>query len=221
MKRILFALLAAALCLSSCMNSKDILYRGSMFGTMSSSSIMLGDDGRTYYFTNTGDFGSEIPTSGRIVAVFDALKLREGTSDVYEAELLNYTVPLSKEPVVCETPEEDEALGDDPLRFTDGTWGGGHLNLLCSAYLRMDSKVSHLINLQLVPGENADTLHTVLRHNAGEDKVTDLNFEFFTEYPFYASFPLEDRIPESGSVILEITWYWDNEWHSICTELKK
>lgn len=221
MKRILFAMFAAALCLSSCMESKDILYRGSMFGTLTNSATMKGDDGRTYIFTNAGELATEFPSEGRIVAIFDVIKLRDGSSDVYEAELLDYTVPLCKEPVVCETPEEIAALGDDPLHFTDGTWGGGHLNLLCSAYIRMDSTVPHYINLQVVPGENADTLHTVLRHNAGEDKVTDVNFEMFTDYPFYASFPLADRIPESGSVILEIKWFWDNEWHSTCTEIKK
>ena len=221
MKRILFALLAAALCLSSCMETKNILYRGSMFATVKSVGVVHGDDGRNYYFTNFSNYEKDFPGEGRVLVVFDAISLRSGNDTDYDAELLSYFVPLCKEPVECKTPEEKAALGDDPVRMTDGNWGGGHLNMLCSAYLRMDSKVQHLINLEIVPGDNADTLHTVLRHNAGEDKVTDENSEFFSDYPFYASFPLADKIPEGKTIVLEIKWFWDNEWHVVYADIKK
>ena len=221
MKRFLFTLLAAALCLTSCMSTKEILYRGQMFGTMKGVGVMLGDDGRNYRFNNNDQMTTNMPASGRIVAIFDVYSLMEGTSNDYEAELLDYVVPLCKEPVVCTTAEEELALGDAPVALTDGVWGGGHLNMLCTALMLPNSSATHTIDLQIVPSENADTLHTILRHNSGEDIINDLTRDSFAEYPFYASFPLDEYLPEGKSTVLEVKYLWDEEWHSVYATISK
>ncbi len=221
MRRILPVILAAALCFCSCGKAFDVLYRACMFGTMQNSEVMLGDDGCTYHFTNLQDLEITLPSSGRIVAMFDVYRQVEGTGNQYEAELMNHWVPLSKEPVICETEEEDEALGDDPIAMGDGWWSGGHLNMAFTLLLKDVTTVKHSVNLQIVPGASADTLHTVLRHNAGEDKVSVENVDFFKEHSFYASFPLQDRLPEKDPVVLEVKWLWDNEWHTVYTKISR
>ena len=220
MKRFAITALAAIVCLCSCMDTETILYRGSMFGTINGPGIMLGDDSHVYHFRNYTDW-ENFPASGRVVAIFDVYKLMDGTQNDYDAKILSIAVPLCKDPVICETPEEDEALGDDPLAMYDGYFSGGYLNLLCGALLSESSTVEHKVNLQIVPGENADTLHTVMRHNAGTDKVTEINSEFYSARSFYACFPLEDQLPADKSVVLEIKWLWDGEWHTAYTEIKK
>ncbi len=221
MKRFVIAVLAAALCLTACMETEKILYRGSMFGTMQSRGVMLGDDGCVYHFTNFGDISSDFPIDGRVVAIFDVYSKIEGTERDYEAKVLDITVPLCKEPVICETEEEDAALGDDPIQMADGNWAGGYLNMVCNALVRPNSGVTHLVNLQIVPGENPDTLHTVLRHNAGEDKVTETILEDFSTYSFYASFPLADKIADGKTVVLEIKWFWDDKWYTVYANISK
>ena len=221
MKRILPVLLIAALCLCSCSDAWDILYKGRMFGTMQSAGVMLGDDGCTYHFTNMSQWGEEVPVSGRIVALFDVYKHIEGTEKDYEAKLLSFAPPLCKEPVECEDDEEQEALGDDSIKILDGFWSGGHLNLTCSVMLRPTFADQHHINLQIVSGESADTLHTILRHNAGEDPYSDDDSESFVDYSFYASFPLANKVSETGAKFLELRWQWDDEWQVVYADLRK
>ena len=221
MKRFLFAVFAAAVCLSACTETKDILYRGSMFGTMQDTGVMLGDDGCTYHFTNLAKLSPAMPSEGRVVATFDVFSLIEGTKTEYEAEVLYYEVPVCKDPVVCNDAMEEAELGTDPVEMQDGSYMAGYLNLLCAAMLRYDSEVVHRINLQVVPGENADTLHTILRHNAGEDKVTEDNSGLYSETPFYACFPLGDYLPDGKSVVLEIKWFWKDEWQYAYGKISK
>lgn len=220
MKRLLYVILCLAV-LAGCDKAEPILYRGTMFGTMQSAGVMLGDDGGTYHFRNFSDMSSSFPSSGRIVAMFEVYSKLEDKEREYEAKVLQYAVPLCKEPVTCATEEEDAALGDDPVEMTNGSCSAGYLNLLCTALTREVSTVPHYINLQIVPGENPDTLHTVLRHNAGDDKVTDENVEFFSDHSFYASFPISSYLPEEGTIVLEIKWFWDDEWHTAWATVAK
>lgn len=220
MKRSIFLLLLAAACICGCTNTKGILYRGSMFGTMTGPLVMKGDDGNTYHFSNKM-YTDAIPASGRIVALFDVYSKLDGTEKDYNAELITFNVPLTSEPVICKNEEEIAALGDDPIKMEDGAISGGYLNLLCSVLLHNDFKAEHKISLQLVPADNADTLHLVLRHHAGEDKITDDTTESATEYPFYASFPIEDKFPEGKTTVLEVKWYWDHKWNSEYSNIKR
>ena len=220
MKRIFLYLICAALCLTSCKTTKDILYRGSMFGTMQGAWNFLGDDGRTYRFTNieSSDF---MPKEGRLVAMFDVYEKVNGSDNSYLAEILDYSVPLSKDPVTCSTKEEEAALGDDPIRMDDGNWSGEYLNMLCTVMLEEESNAVHEINLQIVPGATPDTLHVVLRHNAGEATAGEEGTGQFIQFPFYASFPLADKIAEGKTTTLEIKWFWDSQWSGICTPITK
>ena len=221
MRRIFPIILAAALCLCACDKNWNVLYRGMMFGTMQNYEEMLGDDGCTYRFTNLKDLEVTLPPSGRIVAMFDVYRKIEGTENHYEAEILNRWIPICNEPVMCDSDDDEAALGDDPIGLADGWWSGGHLILVLKLELREYTTVNHLVNLQIVPGEYEDTLHTVLRHNAAEDKVTEENSEFFSEQAVYACFPLEDKLPEQGSRVLEIKWFWDEEWHTTYAKISK
>lgn len=220
MRRFTAAVLAFALCLTACTNTKSILYRASMFGNMTAAGVMLGDDGRTYHFSNDADF-PELPQEGRIVAILDALDKQEGSGEHYDAELLNYSVPLCKEPVTCSTEEEVAALGDDPIKMEDGSWSGSYLNMICTVMLKSNSTAKHMVNLQIVPGASTDTLHAVLRHNAFADKIDEAEADLFEKYPFYASFPLADKLPEGKATVLELKWYWEGEWHTMCSSISR
>lgn len=220
MKRFLYIILCLAV-LAGCDKSEPIIYRGTMFGTMQSTGVMLGDDGGTYHFRNVSELGTSFPSSGRIVVMFDVYSKLEDKEREYDAAVLQYAIPLTKDPVTCNTEEEDAALGDDPIEMSNGTCSAGYLNLLCTALIREASPVTHLVNLQIVPGENPDTLHTVLRHNAGDDKVTDDNMEFFSEQQFYASFPIGAYLPEEGTIVLEVKWFWQDDWHTVWTTVAK
>ena len=93
--------------------------------------------------------------------------------------------------------------------------------MVCTLLMLPNSSSTHNINLQVVPKENSDTLHTVLRHNSGADVLTDLTRDSFSEYPFYASFPLGEYLTEGKSTVLEIKYLWDEEWHSVYTTVSK
>ena len=219
MKRVIL-LLIAAMYLCGCTNTKSILYRGSMFGTMTGQMIMKGDDGNVYHFTNMLSTNA-VPETGRIVALFDVYSKLDGTENEYDAELLSFNVPLHNEPVLCSSAEEEAALGDDPIKMEDGALSGGHLNMLCSIMLHDAFVAQHIINLQEIPGATTDTVHFVLRHNAGEDKVTDETSENVTLYPFYASFPILDKFPKGKTTVLELKWYWNNDWNYEYATIKR
>lgn len=215
MKR--FALAAAVLvCLSACTPTKEILYRIFLFGTMKEPATMLGDDGRTYHFSNIAS-DSSLPSEGRVAALLDAYE--KGENENYTAQLLSFAVPLCVEPVECSTPEEDAALGDAPIRMDDGIVSGGHLNMICTVMLEQDSEAKHEVNLQVVQGASTDTLHVVLRHSITPEGSEGSGE--WTEFPFYASFPIADRVPEGQTTILEIKWLWDEEWNKVCVPVKK
>lgn len=219
MKRLLFALLVAAFCLTSCINSKEILFSGYMFGTMSGSGIMLGDDGNTYHFGN-GQITADMPVTGRIYAAFQAYKLMDGTRSDYEADLLEYVIPLTNDPIVCTTPEEVEALGKAPVGVASDYYGGGYLNMACVALIS-DNSSAHVINLQIIPAENTDTLHTVLRHYDGQNESSSSLLDSYTRYPFYASFPLKNHLDEEKTKVIEVKYLWDQEWLCSYIGLKK
>ena len=220
MKRLLFALLVAAVCLTSCIKGTDILYSGYMFGTMEGAGIMLGDDGNTYHFVNN-QMLSSMPVSGRIFAAFQVYKLIDGTTSDYEADVLEYVTPVTKNPVVCTTEEEVEALGKAPLGVISDYYGGGHLNMACISLIADDPSATHVINLQIIPTENADTLHTVLRHNDGGYEFASSLQDTYTRYQFYACFPLKDYVDEEKTKVIEIKYLWQSEWYSSYIELKK
>lgn len=220
MKRNILLLLIAAVCLCGCMDTKGILYRGSMFGTMTGPLVFKGDDGNTYHFSNKM-YTDAIPVSGRMVALFDVYSKVDGSENDYNAELITFNVPLTSEPVICTSEEEVAGLGEDPIKMEDGAVSGGYLNLLCSVLLHNDFKAGHKISLQLVPADNPDTLHLVLRHDAGEDKVTDETSESVIEYPFYASFPIEDKLPKDKTTVLELKWFWNQKWNSEYSNIKR
>lgn len=210
MKRILLICFAAMLA-ASCNDFPEILYKGLMFGDMTGPSMFHADDGCWYQFNNiTSENG--VPTSGRIVALFNAVSKVEGSDDRYIAELVDFSIPLYKEPVLCPTADDADSLGLDPVAIADGYYGGGCLNFSCKAVFGKSMNIKHEINLAVDTSSPSDTLHVSLRHDAHKDKMEVNEMEDYSEKSFYASFPMGDLIPASGEKVIELSWFWDNKW---------
>ncbi len=220
MKRILLFCMTVLIA-ASCADFPTVLYQGLMFGTMQGYATMHGDDGREYHFTNlTAD--TSVPTEGRIVAAFYATSQIQGAENAYEAELINYSLPVYKEPVPCATAGDSEALGTEPVQIADGYFGGGCLNLTCNAYFGPNANVKHELFLAVDNySAPSDTLRLTLRHDAHEDSIIGAEIMEFTIKSFYASFPLVDLLPESGEKVVSISWYWDDEWHTDVRTIKR
>lgn len=214
------ALLLTACILAGCTPVKEILYRGQIFGFMTAPLVMQGDDDRIYHFQNADS--DKIPEEGRIVALFDVYEKIEGTENEYTAEMLQYSIPVYKDPTLCTTPEESEALGTDAVRMLDGDYSGGCLNMLCSALFNNDSGITHVVSLETDSTQPVkDTLHFILHHNAGGDAPEGDDNSNFTDYQFYASFPISEMLSKDKDTVLEIKWFWDNEWHRKCATITK
>lgn len=219
MKRILLFCVAALLA-ASCNEIPDILYQALLFGDMTAPAVLSADDGCEYHFNNvTTDTG--LPSEGRVVALFNAVSKIEGTDNKYEAQLVNFTVPLYKEPVLCPTKDDADSLGLDPIKLIDGYYGGGCLNLVCNAVFGTSATAKHVVNLAVDTSVASDTLHLSLRHDAQDDKMEVNEMDDYTEKSFYASFPMGDLIPSSGEKIIEFSWYWDNKWQKAIKIIKQ
>lgn len=218
MKRLLFSMLAAVICLTACDMTPDILYRAMVFGDMQGAYVFNADDGCTYRFTNvTSDSG--LPTSGRVLALFDARKQVEGRENEFEATLNDFRVPIYKAPVQCLNPEDEAALGANEIRFDNGILSGGHLNTMCTVMKELNDTEEPVVNLQLVQGASSDTLHFILRYNAGKDILIALDSDDVQQYSFYACFPISDLIPEGQKPVVELKWLWGGEWNKTTTTL--
>ena len=219
MKRILLFCVAALLA-ASCNEIPDILYRALLFGDMTSPTVLSADDGCEYHFNNvTTDMG--LPSEGRVVVILNALSKIEGTDNRYEAQLVNFSVPLYKEPVLCPTKDNADSLGLDPIELADAYYGGGCINMLCNAIFGTSASTKHVVNLAVDTSVASDTLHLSLRHDAQTDKMEVNEMDDYVEKSFYASFPMGDLIPASGEKVIEFSWYWDNKWQKAVKIIKQ
>ena len=211
MKRILLFCIIAMFA-SACAETPEILYRGLLFGYMTGPETMHGDDERDYHFTNIED-DMGLPSEGRVVALFYATSQTPGKENAYEAELISFSTPAYKNPVLCTSIEESEALGTDPVELADGYFGGGCLNLVCNAYFGPIANVKHVINLAVDNSTPSDTLRLTLRHDAGDDHTDSIDTSDMTVKSFYASFPMGDLMPEGREKVVVFNWYWNDGWH--------
>ena len=217
MKRML--LIAVALLCAACTELPDMLYKSLLFGDMQSSGVFRGDDGVTYTFGNLEDFKG-FPSSGRLVVLLEAYE-KGDADDRYFARIVNYAVPLCKEPVKDLSEEEEAALGPDPIRMDRAVISGGHINMQFSIMVKDGSDVKHEINLELLPSTPNDTLHMVLRHNAKGDRYDGSDPDSFNTYSYYACFPIRDAVKAGNYSAMEISWLWDETWTSSSTSVKQ
>ena len=90
--------------LFACTNKVDpILYRIAQMGFVQKDGSFLGDDGRTYVFSNVGT-DVEWDNVERLMAVFDVTASIDG-EDKYSANLLDYQAPLYKKPFAGNSQE--------------------------------------------------------------------------------------------------------------------
>lgn len=210
--RALLLALAAALACSCNFDSEPILYRASMMGFLQEDGSFKGDDGRTYVFSNL-ESGHSWQDAERIMTIFD-VTAELSVNERYAARLLAYDFPLYKPASFAQTPEEEEALGNDPILYKDGWYSGGCLNMI-NTFLHGNPDTPHTVSLLVkqLP-ESSDTLRVRLMHNAAGDSGE-------SEFTFYSSFPISEYLPEDKSTVLTVEWLWDEEIHSVSKTIKK
>lgn len=203
MKRLLLIFLVAAAV--SCAKTDPILYRVITFGYPNGRSL-LADDGMLYRFpTAASTFNWK--EAERVFAVFDVT--RAVSDSVFEAKLINYSVPLYKEPAVVNGQEEADALGTSGIKVADIWYSGGCLNMINVIKVVEGGKEQHFINLAKDSGQpDGDTLKLSLHHRPEPAPPDD---DTLTDYTFYSSFPLKDILPGSGSTVIKVSWNWDGE----------
>lgn len=219
--KIRYFMLAALLpLLFACTNKVDpILYRIAQMGFVQKDGSFLGDDGRTYVFSNVGT-DVEWDNVERLMAVFDVTASIDG-EDKYSANLLDYQAPLYKKPFAGNSQELIDSLGTAPLKVNDIWFSGGCLNMLNTlTFNNADSKHSVDLLIKAYPPAS-DTLKMVLMHNAGGDQVDEYAEEMIeNSYSFYSSFPLKDYLPTEGELVLSLEWRWKGETQTIDSKVK-
>ena len=203
MKRF-FAILAAAVALTACLDSDPFLYRYFSMGYVKDDGNLKADDGRTYIFADKPEWNA----GERVIAALDATSAVNDS--VYNAKMISFAYPLYKQPIVFDSVStEPDTLGLDEIRIVDAWYSGGCINM--SAQIKiLEGAGSNIVNMVVdkrgVP--SADTLKLVLRHRCNyEVQSTD----YLTAYSFYASFPIREHIAAKDSVVLKLSWFWDGK----------
>ena len=218
--RRLLTILAAALVLASCQESQGMLYRTLMYGFVQEDGSLLADDGRTYIFSNATSF-PDYMAAERVLAMFDVVEAENGSETRFKAMMLQFTLPLYKPVDSCTTDEEIEAFGLNPIDMTACNYSGGCINMENTIYVLEGSEVKHLVSLvHDTSRSSGDTLRLRLCHDAGNDALVS-DFDVKRKFVFYSSFPLKDLLPDSGSIVVEIKWSWNDEWNTKYLTLSK
>lgn len=213
MKRFIIIIAAVMLAAVCCKESNGMLYRTLVPGFMQDNGSMLADDGNTYLFNNP-TMPEAFLKAKRVVALMDVIDAVDGQEKTFNAMMLEYALPVYKDPAECSTTEEIEALGKDPVNVTNIWYSGGCLNLQNVIMIGPDPEVKHTISLAMSPvTAESDTLHFTLCHDAAADATLG-DLDGLTRYSFYSSFPIKDLLPETGSRVVELKWFWDEEWNS-------
>ena len=212
MKKLLFVL-ATALMLVSCASKDGMLYRTLMYGFVLEDGSLYADDGCTYTFNNLSSFTQLPEPEDRILALFDVVEAEEGSETRFRAMLLQYVLPLYKPVDLCGSDAEIERYGQDPINISALGYSGGCINMENEIVVISGSDVKHLVSLVHDGARSSeDTVKFVLCHDAGDDAVVK-DFDITARYGFYSSFPIRDLLPEKDSFVLEIKYFWGDEWH--------
>lgn len=218
-KFILLAVVAAALC-SCAPDSEPYLFRSALMGYLQEDGSLKGDDGRLYYFTNLQNEKGWGEVK-RLMVLIDVLEKIDG-ENTYSARLINYEVPLYKEPVVGNDQHLIDSLGTSPLQVNDAWLSGGCINMV-NTFLFADPEKKHTVDLLIKEyPSSSDTLKFALMHNAGEDIVDEYAEDFSGNvYTFYSSFPIEKYLPENkDKTVLTLEWRWKGEVNVITHSFK-
>ena len=202
----LFAPLLALVLFASC-KKDDVLYYNDVTFVNAADGVYITDYGLTYDIVENATV-KEIPRDGRLILQCDILKVRG--DGVYEVRVTQFAVPLTKDPV----PSVAEPEADDPIQIENGWFSGGYFNTLLGLFVKDESDVKHLINLEYtLPDEANDTLYLRLRHNALGELPADPEDET-DEYSYartYACFHLNGLQPSGTEVPVQIQWNWYNQ----------
>lgn len=212
MKRLILLLMAVAA--ASCIKTDPFLYRVITFGYPRENMDLLADDGVRYVFPKA-EAGFDWNGAKRVYAVIDVTKAL--SDSVYEARLDSYKIPLFKEPVVVDGPDQADALGTADIKVNDIWYSGGCLNMVNVIRVLASGDDKHTVNLVVKSKQIAgDTVRFEMRHlpdpPAGDgDSITD--------YTFYSSFPLKGVL-EEGEHIIKVSWNWEGAARSFSGKVK-
>lgn len=218
-KKLLPLMLVLSIFVSCDMDSEPFLYRGFMMGFLQEDGTFKGDDGRTYIFNNISA-GFDWKDAHRLFALFDVTE--EMADGRYSANLLDYTFPLYKEPLKSTEVENPETIGPDPIDVEDAWFSGGCINMSNLFRYRADGEALHTVNLLVdLSKPVTDTLHLVVKHDAGSDRLdTDIPPAEYNLYQFYSSFPVASFFPEDKEAgVIEIKWTWEEGEKSMCNKV--
>lgn len=212
MKKILITL-AAALVLASCLDVNPILYRCMIMGYVKPDGTVKGDDGRIYTFSS---LEADWRAGDRVLLLMDVSE--QVNDSVYKASSVTYSYPLYKKPVVVENAPVPDSLGTDPIQLINAWYAGGCLNVSAGIQL-VPENGTHAINLLIDrTGDPSDTVSLALRHRSDYEPQSS---DILSDYSFYASFPLRSYLPEKDSVILKISWVWDDKPYSTAAKVER
>lgn len=210
---LILAILASALCMSSCNTDSTILYSDLCMVNVESPSKLITDAGLTYNIVESSV--SAIPdTVKRVMILCDVLEQSGASTEEYNIRLLNFAHVLTKQPVMKSTVDE-EVIGSDGITPAQLWLGGEYLNGAIQFTSVINSKVSHTVNLVFDDTRsNSDTLYFSLHHNAhGESLENDeIPQSTLTVSSDYVSFPVTEYIPEGkDGIVLHLDWSWYKE----------
>ena len=189
-------------------------------GYLQEDGSLKGDDGRIYYFSNVQDSNGWEDVK-RLMVLIDVTEKISG-ENTYSARLLNYEVPLYKEPVVGDDQHLIDSLGSSPLQVNDAWLAGGCINMV-NTLLFADREKKHTVDLRLKEyPPSGDTLKFALMHNAGDDIVDEYAEDFSgSTFSFYSSFPIDQFLPENkDNLVLTLEWRWKGETNVITHSFK-
>ena len=218
-KRLLPFLLALSVLASCDMKSDPFLYRGFMMGFIQEDGSFKGDDGRTYVFSNLSA-GYDWQGATRLLALFDVTE--EMADGRYDSRLLECNAPLYKEPLKSGEVENIDSFGPDPIDVQDAWYSGGCINMSDCFRYRSDEQGLHKVDLIVDQSRPVtDTLHLLLRHDAGADRLeTDVPPAEYNLHRFYSSFPVASFFPEGKDAgVIEIKWKWEDGDKKLCNKV--
>ena len=189
----------------ACKKNDVIFYNDVSFIT-AQEGVYYSDAGLEYRIAENAT-GKEIPAEGRFVFASDIL--RKVSERVYEIRLNAFSVPLTKDAVASgEAPE-----AEDPIRLDKGWFAGGYFNILAGLFLREDSEVKHILNVEYtLPTESNDTLYLHVLHDAqGEFPAVPDEPGDYRYVTTYACFHVAGLLPEGTEAPVKISWKWYEE----------
>lgn len=209
----ILAILASAICISSCIHDNDILSSELCMVNVESPNRLITDTGLTFNVVESSV--SAIPdTVKRVMILCDVLRQTGTSTEEYDVHLLNFAHVLTKQPVLKSTADE-ETIGSDGITPAQLWTGGGYLNGAIQFTSVINSKVSHTVNLVFDDTRsNSDTLYFSLHHNAHGESLEheEIPQSMLTLSSDYVSFPVAGYIPEGkDEIVLHLDWNWYRE----------